>query len=131
MTIRTARLDQGHRGPVGGFGLRAALAAAGFTDLDPRHDDVVVQLKGSDGELLCATIGHSLWRSGKGKRFAFTDHRGQLANGVRKGLISVDKNGGVTLAIQGQGLDTKRFTPLLEVATRVGNRCSIGSTQSL
>jgi len=127
MSISTARLQPGHPGPVGAFGLRAKLATTGFTGIDPRQDDVIVQLAGTDGELLCATIPHALWRSGNGKRFGFADHTGQHAGGATKGRITVDRNGGVTLTLVGHGLDPARFTPGLGVAVRVGDRCSAGA----
>jgi len=129
MAISTARLQPGHPGPIGTFGLRAKLAASGFTGIDPRRDDVIVQLADADGELLCATIPHSLWRSGNGKRFKFAEHSGQLAGGATKGRITVDKNGGVTLTVVGQGLDPARFSSGLGVAARIRNRCSVGAIQ--
>jgi hypothetical protein len=129
MAISTARLQSGHPGPIGTFGLRAKLATSGFTGIDPRQDDVIVQLSTGDGQLLCATIPHSLWRSGNGKRFNFADHSGSTAGGATKGRVTVDKNGGVTLTIVGHGLDPARFSPGLGIATRIGGRCSVGATQ--
>jgi len=128
MAISTARLQPGHPGPIGGFGLRAKLASSGFTGVDPRQDDVIVQLSTADGQLLCATIPHSLWQSGNGKRFKFADHGG-TAGGATKGRLTVDKNGGVTLTVVGHGLDPARFSPQLGIAARIDSRCSIGATQ--
>jgi len=129
MAISTARLQPGHPGPVGAFGLRAKLANTGFAGVDPRRDDVIVQLATTDGELLCATIPHPLWHSGNGRGFRFADHTGQRAGGATKGRITVDKNGGVTLTLVGHGLDPARFSPGLGVAARIGDRCSVGAIQ--
>ena len=129
MAISTARLQPGHPGPIGFFGLRAKLASSGFTGIDPRRDDVIVQLSTANGQLLCATIPHSLWQSGNGKRFKFADRSGSTAGGATEGRVTVDKNGGVTLTVVGHGLDPARFSPELGIAARIGSRCSVGGTQ--
>ena len=83
MAISTARLLPGDPGPIGGFGLRAELATSGFTGVDPRRDDVIVQLSTAEGQLLCATIPHALWRSGKREALQVRGPQRQLPPAAR------------------------------------------------
>jgi len=122
MVVKKAVFTQTH--PSGGFSLRATLASSGFTGIDPRQSDVILELAGANGDVLCAVVPHALWRSKNGKAFTFTDKAGRAASGVMKAKVTVNKKGAATLVIKGAGLDPGSLGTSIEVRSRIGGRCS-------
>jgi Cohesin domain len=102
------------------------LAQAGLAGIDPTQDDVSVQVRNANGELVCTTIPRSLWKK-KRKAFAFRDPGGSHA-GITALDVKPQKSGAVKFSAAGKGFDVGRFDgPSLGVTLRVGESCTRGN----
>jgi hypothetical protein len=84
--------------------LRSTLDRAGQTDVNPRRQDVFVQLRPAGGtDLFCAHVPAAKFK-GKGRKFKFRDRKGQVASakGLRKVAIKVRRNGTVRFRTAGK-----------------------------
>jgi hypothetical protein len=128
--VLRARVLGSKEGLVGGhLRLRAILAETGHTDLDPEIEDVTIQLRNADGELLCATVGHELWVEDPPGTFRFRKP-GDLAEGLNRGAIRLRRRGGVEFRTASRKMDLRRFdTPELAITVRVGSFCSTGTVR--
>jgi len=134
MQVKKVLIVPGPAGAMKGhLSLAAILAQAGFADVDPTRDDVTVQFRNQNGELLCATIRRERWHRGRRRGpFEFGDPTGAVAQGIRKMEIKVAKNGATRFAAAGKRMDLGRYTPPeLRVTVRVGDRCSTGTINGL
>src|SRR5438094_8681931 len=127
MQVKKALIVPGPAGAMkGNLSLIAILAQAGFADVDPTRDDVTVQLRNQNGELLCANIAHQRWKHGSRRGpFQFGDPTGTVAQGLRKMEIKVSKSGSARFLTAGKKMDLGRYArPELTATVRVGDRCS-------
>ena len=127
MQVKKALIVPGPAGAMkGNLSLIAILAQAGFADVDPTRDDVTVQLRNQNGELLCANIAHQRWKHGSRRGpFQFGDPTGTVAQGLRKMQIKVSKSGSARFLTAGKKMDLGRYArPELTATVRVGDRCS-------
>ena len=127
MQVKKLLIVPGPAGAMKGhLSLAAILAQAGFVDVDPTRDDVTVQFRNQNGELLCANISHQRWKRGKRRGpFIFGDSTGALAQGLRKMQIKAEKSGSVRFTAAGKKMDLDRYArPELTATVRVGDRCS-------
>ena len=127
MQVKKALIVPGPAGAMrGNLSLTAILAQAGFADVDPTRDDVTVQLRNQNGELLCANIAHQRWKHGSRRGpFQFGDPTGTVAQGLRKMEIKVSKSGSARFLTAGKKMDLGRYArPELTATVRVGDRCS-------
>ncbi len=130
MQVKKALIVPGPAGAMkGNLSLIAILAQAGFADVDPTRDDVTVQFRNQNGELLCANIAHQRWKHGSRRGpFQFGDPTGTVAQGLRKMQIKVSKSGSARFLTAGKKMDLGRYArPELTATVRVGDRCSTAS----
>lgn len=110
--------------------LRSILAEAGFADVDPLREDVTIQIRNGDSEVLCATVGHDRWMRRHGRTYKFWEMTGRLAHGLTDGQIRVRRTGDVRFRTQGRRMNVAPFlASTLRVTVRVGNRCSTGKIE--
>jgi len=127
MQVKKALIVPGPAGAMkGNLSLTAILAQGGFADVDPTRDDVTVQFRNQNGELLCANIAHQRWKHGSRRGpFQFGDPTGTVAQGLRKMEIKVSKSGSARFLTAGKKMDLGRYArPELTATVRVGDRCS-------
>ncbi len=128
MQVKNVLIVPGPAGAMKGhLSLTAILAQAGFA-VDPTLDDVTVQFRNQNGELLCATVPHQRWKRAKHRGpFQFGDPAGTVAQGLRKMQIKVQKSGSARFLTTGKKMDLDRYAgPELTATVRIGDRCSTG-----
>ena len=129
MQVKKVLIVPGPAGATKGhLSLTAILAQAGFADVDPTRDDVTVQFRSQNGEVLCATVPHQRWKRAKHRGpFQFGDPAGTVAQGLRKMQIKVQKSGSARFLTTGKKMDLDRYArPELTATVRIGDRCSRG-----
>ena len=130
MRVKKVVIVPGPAGAMKGhLTLAAILAQTAFADVDPTRDDVTVQLRNQNGELLCVNISHQRWKRPRRRGpSVFGDPTGALAQGLRTMKITIPKNGSTRFTAAGKKMDLGRYArPELTATVRVGNRCSTGS----
>jgi hypothetical protein len=130
MQVKKVVIVPGPAGAMKGhLSLASILAQTGFADVDPTKDDVTVQLRNQNGELLCATISSQRWKRPRRRGpFHFGDPTGTLAQGLRTMNIVVPKSGAARFTAAGKKMDLSRYAQTQLTATvRVGGRCSTGT----
>src|SRR5438876_11085849 len=140
MQVKKALIVPGPAGAMkGNLSLIAILAQAGFADVDPTRDDVTVQFRNPNGELLCANIAHQRWKHGSRRGpFQFGDPTGTVAQGLRKMQIKVSKSGSARFLTAGKKMDLGRYRGRSSrrrcgsaiAARRPPSRCGAGRTRS-
>src|SRR5262249_6132557 len=128
--VKRARFVAGKRGLGSGrLALTAVLAGTGA--VDPRKDDVRVQLRSARGELLCTSVGPSSWTGNrKGRSFKFKDGSGAATAGLRSAVLKVRGDGSAVLTVRAPPIDLTRFAePAVTATIRVGARCPAGDAR--
>jgi large repetitive protein len=105
----------------------ATLADGAFASVDPRVDDVRVQIRTDSGEQVCCAIGKEHWQRLFGQTFGFFDQKMTLCPPLRCVKLAVPKNGQArATVIVGR---VKPGSPLLssaEVTIDAGSQCASG-----
>ncbi len=128
MGITRARFLAGKGGiQHGRLRLRALLAKVGFGDLDPRVEEVTIQLRNPDGELLCVTVPPALWVEARPRNFTFAEASGEAGSGLTRARLRVRRTGGAEFRAAGTDVDLSRYAQgEIRLTVSVGARCSTG-----
>ena len=105
----------------------ATLASGAFAGLDPRAQDVRVQIRTDAGEQVCCTIASQQWQKLFHQTYGFFDQKMTLCPPIRCVRLVIPKNGPAkTTVILGR---VKPGSPLLmplEITLEAGNQCVSG-----
>jgi len=105
----------------------ATLASGAFAGLDPRAQDVRVQIRTDAGEEVCCTIASQQWQKLFHQTYGFFDQKMTLCQPIRCVRLVIPKNGPAkTTVILGR---VKPGSPLLmplEITLEAGNQCVSG-----
>jgi uncharacterized repeat protein (TIGR01451 family) len=106
---------------------KASLADGAFTGIDPRVQDVRVQIRTDSREQLCCTIGTEHWQKLFQETFGFFDQRTTLCPPLRCVRLAMPKTGPATATvILGRTKPGSPFLTPVEVTISAGNQCTSG-----
>jgi hypothetical protein len=101
MVLRTGRIRP--RGATSAVSLKASLAHAGLTDVDPLHQDVFVQIRAEGkAELLCARLPAARFARRRGA-YRFRDRARAVTSAMGIEVLSVQVRRSGTVRFQAQG----------------------------
>src|SRR5262249_15973038 len=108
--------------------VRATLPAAGFAGLDPRHQDVQLQIRSEAGELVCCTIGTAHWQKLFRRMFGFFDQRMTLCPPIKGISLALPTNSQPQATIvAGRVAPSSALLSPLEVTLGAAQQCATGS----
>jgi len=91
---------------------------------DPLTEDTSVQIRDSNGELVCATLGATHWEHPHARLYRFQDRGGTRSGGLAEARFEVTRAGQVVFHARGRGPLRPTNGAGMLVTVRVGTLCS-------
>jgi uncharacterized repeat protein (TIGR01451 family) len=108
--------------------LRATLAQGAFVGVDPRKEDVHLQVRDQNGEAVCCTIPQGSWVKVLGRTFWFRDKTMSICPPIQAACLTRPTKGHIkTTIIAGRQTPTSGLGSPLEITLSVGSQCVQGS----
>jgi len=108
--------------------LRATLASGAFVGVDPRKEDVHLQIRNQNGEAVCCTIPQGSWVKVLGRTFWFRDKTMSICPPIQAACLTRPTKGHIkTTIIIGRQTPTSGLGSPLEITLSVENQCVQGS----
>src|SRR5262249_36800732 len=123
LTVNNARFRPGKST----LRVHATLADGTFAGLDPRQQDVELQIRGDTGELVCCTIGTAHWQRLFRRTFGFFDQKMTLCPPIKCLSFALPKTGPAHVTIIAGHV--KPGSPLLsplQITLGADNQCAAG-----
>ena len=115
------------RSGKGRLRVRATLPPAGFAGLDPRHQDVRLQIRSDAGEVVCCTIGTDLWQRLFRQTFGFFDQKRTLCPPIKGLSLALPSKGQPRATIvAGRVEPGSALLSPLEITLRAADQCAAG-----
>ncbi len=123
LTVTQARLRPGKST----LRLDTTLATGAFSGLDPRTQDVHLQLRSSSGEQVCCTIGSGEWQKLFRNTFGFYDQKRSVCPPVSCVRLALPKNRPPRATIIAGGVERDGLlSSMLEITMSSGKQCVSG-----
>lgn len=107
--------------------VKGRAAAGALAGLDPRQQDVRLDIRDASGERVCCLIPKTEWRKALGRAYWFRDPQRRLCPPLESLCLIVPEDGRTRVIINAgaQALDA----PLLDVRLRAGQQCVRGEAR--
>jgi hypothetical protein len=107
--------------------VNATLAAGAFAGLDPRRQDVMLQIRSDAGELVCCTIASTQWQKLFQRTFGFFDQHRTLCPPIKGLTLALPKKGQPRATIvAGRVKPGSALLSPLEITISAVNQCAAG-----
>ena len=121
LTVTSARF----RAPEARLRVTGTVADDPFTGLDPRRQDVRVQVRNAAGQLVCCTIPADRWQRLFARSFGFFDQKMNLCPNLRCVKLSLPKKTARATIIMGHVTPEMVASPL-QITLSAGGQCTQG-----
>jgi hypothetical protein len=107
--------------------IRATFPDGTFAGLDPRQQDVHLQVRDASGELVCSTIPAAAWQKLFQRTFGFFDQRLTVSPPIRCLCLALPRNGQTRASMIAGGVrpDSPLLSPT-EITISIGGQCASG-----
>ena len=122
LTVTSARF----RAPKSRLRVSGTIANSPFSGVDPRRQDVRLQVRNADGSVVCCTLAPQRWQRLFGRTYGFFDQQMQVCPDVQCVKLSLPANGAErTTIIVGRTSSSTIASPL-QITLSAGNQCAQG-----
>jgi hypothetical protein len=107
--------------------VNATLADGTFAGLDPRQQDVQIQIRDDHGELVCCTIAKEQWQKLFRRNFGFFDQRITICPPIKCLKLVLPKNGPPRVTIiAGRVAPGSALLSPVQITLSAGGQCTAG-----
>ncbi len=118
-----------YRAPQSRLRVTGTVAGSQFAGIDPRREDVRLQIRNADGTLTCCTLAPQRWQRLFGKTYGFFDQRMAVCPNVRCVKLALPANGNErATVILGRTTAAVVASPM-QFTLSAGDQCTQGSVE--